>query len=567
MMVVSDMSPASVDMAIDSADMSAPDDMRAPSADMAPPAEDMAAPAPTACSETSSMTSGLVTTLAGDVQGLEEDNGAWAFKGIPFAKPPTGALRWRPPEPTGCFEQQPLPASDFGPKCPQLDRGGVTGDEDCLQLNVWAPSDYTAGTDLPVLFFIHGGGQIVGSASQTTIGMTHLYDGKLLAEQHDAVVVTAQYRLGALGFLATTALAGESGEDRSGNYAHMDQIAALEWVRDNISGFGGDPSRVMIFGESAGALNTCALVASPRASGLFHAALMQSAACTATPEATLRAEHDAAIAFFDECDAREDKLACLRELDAATIIETIPGSVSFGTARPDDGRGVRFGSVIDGHILTDDPLETIRSGAHNDVTFVVGSNADEMASDTLFPVTVGSTSEYEAYVRAATILYGADAPDRILAAYPADSYESPQDALEQLFTDAVFTCNARQTARVAAMASSSPVYRYFFSRRTTTRDGSESRAAHGIELLYVFGTLREIPFYTPPTEDAALSDAMMASWVALARDADPNDAELGVTWAPYTAEQDNYIDFGDEVTLGAGLRTSKCDLWDELNAR
>ena len=130
-----------------------------------------------------------------------------------------------------------------------------------------------------------------------------------------------------------------------------------------------------------------------------------------------------------------------------------------------------------------------------------------------------------------------------------------------------FITHARQTARVAAMASSSPVYRYFFSRRTTTRDGSESRAAHGIELLYVFGTLREIPFYTPPTEDAALSDAMMASWVALARDADPNDAELGVTWAPYTAEQDNYIDFGDEVTLGAGLRTSKCDLWDELNAR
>jgi para-nitrobenzyl esterase len=221
---------------------------------------------------------GLVATDRGYVMGTRDDE-VWTWKDIPFAAPPVGDLRFWPPQQAACWDGV-RDAAAFGPICPQVEVGQGSlreiGDEDCLTLNIWSPVDGDDGTRRPVLFFIHGGANILGSASAEVFTIP-IYRGSHLAERGDAVVVTIQYRLGPLGFLTLPELDAESHTGTSGNYAHMDQIAALEWVQRNIEAFGGDPDRVMVFGESAGAVNTCVMVASPLAEGLLHGALMLGA--------------------------------------------------------------------------------------------------------------------------------------------------------------------------------------------------------------------------------------------------------------------------------------------------
>lgn len=508
-------------------------------------------------------TPGLVATDRGYAIGVQ-DYGVWSWRGIPYAAPPVGDLRWRAPEPAECWGGAPR-FDTFGPKCPQLSITGpnsteAIGDEDCLTVNVWSPVEGNDGDARPVMVFIHGGANIVGSSSEPLLGQEgrYIYDGRHLAARGDAVVVTFNYRLGMLGFLSTPELDVESGRGASGNYGLMDQVAALRWVQTNISAFGGDPGRVMVFGESAGALNTCMMVATPLAEGLFHSALMQSGGCPDTPKAAIQATSSEA-AELAGCGDVEGQAACLRAVNALDLVEAAPGNVGVGpSANTSD---LSWGPNTDGYVLPQGPLDMIASGAHNDVPLVVGSNADEMASPALNRVTIEDEAQYISTVELVGAAFGDDAPDRILEVYPASDYPTPNDAWVQVLTDAWFTCSARSIARTVADAQQAPVYRYFYTHRPQTRDG-EGRATHGIELLYVFRTLEDIPFYYPPATDARVADTLMDAWLSFAATGSPKtDA---TDWPEYDRATDPVQILSDPPEATQDVRGVKCDLWDDL---
>ena len=493
---------------------------------------------------------GVVHTTSGAFSGVATAGGS-AWLGIPFAEPPVGDLRFRAPVPRACVPGV-TPADAFGPACPQLEAGAAIGEEDCLQLNVWAPED--AAGDLPVLVWVHGGGNVIGSTSARS-GDVAIYDGAALAERFGAVVVTTNYRLGALGFLAHEALGAESGAaGDSGAWGLRDQLLALGWVRDNIAAFGGNPGRVLLFGESAGAVDTCALVTSPLGAGLFDAALLQSGGCLATPLAEAEAS-GAAHATTLGCDTAVDIPACLRDLDVTALSGLSEDPIgAYGIP----GQG-GFGPVVDGVVLVQDPFDALVAGAQNDVPLVVGANSDETSQW----VPTLTDAEYEALVRGSVGRYAAD----VLALYPLTDFDTPREAWVAVTTDATFVCPARQIARAAAESQTSPVYRYFFSNAPNGASGAAYGAWHGLEILFVFQQLDAIVASTGYRADAgdyAVESAMGAAWVALAATGSPDADALPAAWPAYDPATDPYLDFGDPLAVGAGLRTARCDLWDEI---
>src|SRR5687768_8703879 len=287
-----------------------------------------------------------VMTTSGLVRGAP-DQATLAYKRVPFAAPPIGEHRYAPPQPPACAEGE-IDATALGPACPQLDDGTFVGDEDCLHVNIWAPAS-AASSPRPVMFWIHGGGNSIGSA------VYPIYDGRRLAEAGDVIVVSTNYRLGQLGFLAL-------GTEGAGVYGLLDQIAALAWVRDNISAFGGDPQNVTIFGESAGARNVCSLVASPAARGLFHRALMASGGCKALPTRA-RAEQVAADLAAEVGCTAGDVAACLRALPAETLVRALAPDVSALASSP-------FQPMIDGVVQAAQPQDVIAAGGHAHVPFI-----------------------------------------------------------------------------------------------------------------------------------------------------------------------------------------------------
>lgn len=492
----------------------------------------------------------MAVTEGGLVRGTRAGE-SFAFKGIPFAAPPTGELRWRPPSP-------PQPwfgardAAAFGPRCPQLDAADdVLGDEDCLTLNVWTPADYTPSSRFPVLFFVHGGGHVQGSAAEQVGSGEFLYDGANLAAGARAVVVAAQYRLGALGFVAIPALGGESPSGVAANFGLQDLVAALDWVGRNAAGFGGDPARVLVFGESAGAVETCMLVASPLAAGRFAAALMQSGACVASPRAAAEAVGTELVAAAG-CAWAADVPGCLRGLPVAAVVQAIPAHASVA------GRGSGFQPAVDGFVLPDLPESLLATGRHNRVPLVVGANSDETGRDA--PL-VASEAEYRAAVLA--LVGGSQVvADAILERYPVAEYGTPRKAYVALTSDVKFICTARRAARAAA-AGGSPVWRYFFTHALDNGGAvlHALGATHGLELAFVFDHL-EIAGYAPSPGERELAAAIVGSWGRLAVAGDP--AGPGVPWPPYDPLRDTFQQLEDPLSTGEGVRTAQCDFWDAL---
>jgi len=503
---------------------------------------------------------GRALTTSGPVQGKLE-GGVWSWLGIPYAQPPVGDLRWKAPVPVGCFDGV-LEASAFGPACPQQDlvSGLVFGEENCLQLNVWSPETAGPEAPVPVLFFIHGGGNSQGSSGRTLPGQHPLYNGFHLAKDRGVLVVTINYRLGPFGFLALPELSEESGQAASGNYGLMDQVLALTWVRDNIRQFGGDPDRVLLFGESAGAVDTCMLMASPLAAGLFSSALMQSAACSALTLEWAEPAYSEWVEKQTQCGAQgPDRLACLRAMDATALVQALPATVGLATmdfgASPSD-----YAPLVDGFVLPMLPEKAIAAGKHNAVPFAIGTNRDEY--DTLLAIPVATQEAYEDLVETTLGFLGQEVVDTVLAMYPVDAYDTPRAALVDLLSDSVFTCPARRVARLVAEHQSAPVVRYFFARRPQTPKGTKP-AGHGLELLYVFGTLNDIPLYFPPAEDKNLSAAIMGYWSRFAAAGDPN-GDGAVLWPTYDPKTDPYLLLDAVITSDTGLHTDACDFWDEL---
>lgn len=478
-----------------------------------------------------------------------------AFLGIPYAAPPTGSRRFRPPAAAACWDGV-RPATDYGPACPQQDflSGKPIGQEDCLSLNVWAPrSRPTGSTPLPVLFFIHGGANILGASNQQILG--NLYDGQDLAEKQGAVVVTVNYRIGALGFLAHPALTKESPKGSSGNYALLDQIAALTWVKENIAAFNGDPSRVLLFGESAGAFATCALIASPLAKGLFSAALMQSGACAA-PSLKERERRGQEIAKTLGCESAADVAACLRQSSIENLVAT-HGSISIPLGMPVDLDRVwdlNYGAAVDGYVLPDAPSRMIKAGRHNHVPLALGTNANEMELF-LQSGTPATCADYERMVRTAFVASASE----VLRLYPCGLF--PRYAMVDVLTDLFFTCPARRVARAAAASQTEPVYRYYF---THAGPGALSllRAAHAMELPFVFHSFLQIGVI-PNLAEEALSRGMQGYWARLAATGDPNRGGQPY-WERYAPGRDNVLVFDSLISSRAPIRSEQCRLWDSL---
>jgi para-nitrobenzyl esterase len=495
-----------------------------------------------------------VATTRGLVKGAQ-GNGLLSFLGIPFVTAPVGDLRWRPPVEHACWSGT-LMATSYGSECVQKNviTGAVEGNEDCLYLNVWTPG--IAGK-APVLFFVHGGANVLGSANQPVLGGNQ-YDGAALAMREHAVVVSANYRLGPLGFLAHPAL--EDGASASGNYAIYDQLAALRWVQRNIASFGGDPARVMLFGESAGAMNTCVLVATPLAKRLFASALMESGGCETVTKA---AAETSGVKFAElklGCFSHGDA-SCLRGLSANAIVAATDAfSLSpAAVANFDPSLGLA-GSLpwvanVDGALITDTPLATIAAGKHNHVPFAIGSNSEE-AGLFLASTTIATCQQYEMNIR---MMFGASADD-VIAHYPCSAYATPKAAEIDAATDLFFTCGTRRAARAAAAHQVAPVFRYYFSHRTSSILGSG--AFHSAEIPYVFDTFSAVGSL-PSAAETMLSQMMQDYWGNLAGDGTPG-ATAGVAWPVYMPLVETTLVLDTPASTKTQLKSVNCDFWDQL---
>lgn len=504
---------------------------------------------------------GVVRTTSGPFEG-ELAGETYAFRGMPFAQPPVGEARFRGPTPATCQDAL-RPAKAFGAKCVQWEDGKIIGAEDCLTLNVWTPKAYvanpTAGEGRAVMVFVHGGAHVTGSASDELSGGALLYEGRALAESTGAVVVTIQYRLGAFGFLAHPALAARDEHQSSGNYGMLDQIEALRWVQANAAAFGGDPAKVLLFGESAGAVSACRLLVSPLAKGLFQRVLLESGPCSATPKA--KAE-DIGTKAATAAGCSGDVAPCLRAATVEAIMAGVPKEVDLT-----DPKTLAFDGVVDGWAVPDQPLAIIGRKEHHHVPVILGTNAQEMGSSIgLVPTATDYTDKVTALL---TPIGGWTLVESALQEYPVDAYPSPRAALVALATDAAFGCPARKAARALAAAQDEPVYRYLFDHvaEAAPLTLKAAGAFHGSELIFLFGGF---PVgYTPTGGDQAVGALMRGYWSRLAISGDPNRTAEGspsgaLEWPRYTGA-DPLLRLAKTPDTSTGYRTSECDFWDGVS--
>lgn len=452
---------------------------------------------------------GQVKVTGGWIQG-EVTEDMCVYKGIPFAAPPVGDLRWKAPQPVipwdGIRE-----AKEFGPGPVQgFSFPGSNNGEDCLYLNLWSPAK-SPKDKLPVLVWIYGGGFSMGSSSQ--------YDGRPLAEK-GVILVTINYRVGQLGYFVYPELSAEDPHHVSGNYGILDQIAALQWVQDNIAAFGGDPKNVTIFGESAGGISVSMLCASPLAKGLFQRAISQSGGSFGPVRRhsypgenmkTLAMAEQDGVKYAEGLGAHS--LAELRAMDAGAFARQM---VVTGGAWP----------IVDGYVIPDDQYRMYEAGNFNDVDVLIGYNSDEGAS-------FGATKDPVEHIKATEERYGPYAED-LLEAYPLDGSAVVPKSARDLGRDASFGWHTWSWARLQSEKGKANVYMYYFDQHPDYPEGSPqygNGSPHGQDVDYVFKSLRR---ETVPT-DYALSDMMATYWTNFAKTGDPNGEGLP-EWPRFTKD-------------------------------
>ncbi len=468
-----------------------------------------------------------VQTPAGAVEGVAQTSPggpAHAFLGIPYAAPPVGDLRWKPPMPAPAWKGV-RPATSFGPRCEQLALyddmyfrdPGVS--EDCLTLNIWTPASVKPGDRLPVMFWIYGGGFVTGSTSEWRQDGAHL-------STKGVIVVSFNYRMGIFGFFTHPELAAESPQHAAGNYGLLDAVAALKWVQANISAFGGDPANVTIFGESAGSFAVSALMASPLGHGLFAHAIGESGGALGGP--TLRFEPAAAReekdAEFARTVLQADSLAALRALPADQLLAS--------TAKP----GGHFGPDVDGLFLPESPAAIFAAHKQNDVPMMAGWNHDEGGNGkaaTVVTPTGGSSAAPAAdapsdLVRLHEVAekdFGARAAE-FLAAFPATTDAEALTRLQQYATDKFIAFGTWKWMEAQTATGSAPVYRYRFDLVPPPDPARPTRYGvfHSDDIEYVFGVLDSRKGIAWRPEDYAMSEQMMTYWTNFARTGNPNGA-------------------------------------------
>ncbi len=518
---------------------------------------------------------GVVDTDTGRVAGVLR-SGVWSFSGIPYAAPPTGRRRFRPPigpEPWSGVRQ----CDAFGPIAPQPPPVGglsMTGepeeqDEGCLTLNVWTPALDDARR--PVLVWIHGGGFTSGS------GAGALYRSGLLARDADAVVVTFNYRLGALGFLAHPALADDvAGEPWRGgpawrgwgNWGLADQVAVLAWVRDNVVGFGGDPGNVTVFGESAGGMSVSALLAVPEARGLFHRAVVQSGPPYVhdVPTAVERAERVAAAAGLP--------------LERSTLLDApvdalVAATTEVGTGlRPGEGIPLALLPVVDGGLLVDRPEDAVAAGSAAGVPLLVGTNRDESAFFAVGNATLQAIDDAGVVRWATAVLGSPDAADATVAAYRLARERrreptSPLDLWVALASDVVFRLPSVRLADAHAREADerTGTFVYYFTWASPLLGGALG-ACHALEIPFVFGTVANpaVQLFTGGGDDALeLSGAMRRAWGTFARGGTPDPG--GPAWPRWSpAGRPNMVLGPWDDDPGSLWRPVDCPRAEELAA-
>jgi para-nitrobenzyl esterase len=480
-----------------------------------------------------------VGVTGGQLRGAALPHGA-VFKGIPFAAPPVGDLRWREPQPvkpwTGVRD-----ATMFSPRCVQ---SGADVSEDCLYLNVWTP-EWPSKSRKPVMLWIHGGGNFAGSGSEAN------FDGESLAKR-GVVLVSANYRLGAFGFFAHPELTAESPHHASGNYGLMDQVAAMKWVRDNVARFGGDPRNVTIFGESAGGLDINVLMTSPLAKGLYARLIGESGPVVAPPSLAEGEKKGLNVAAI----LKAGSIQALRAISAQDLQKATGQGLQF--------LGPLLGVVVDGWVVPRPPFQVFEAGQEHRIDLLLGSNAREL-SRPFFPVAglkEGIESEFGPLAAKALEVYGVanggePASDPVLGS-----------AMAQWATDSQFRCGT-VAELVWHSRAGNRSYQFQFSRVPPGREGVG--AAHGSEIPYVFGTLSaagraaNAPKYD--SKDSAVSDQMQQYWTNFAKTGNPNGGSLR-QWPKFDPAARAYIELTAEGPIAReGLRRAACDLFLENVSR
>lgn len=477
---------------------------------------------------------GIVQLDSGPIAG-EVDNEIQVFRGIPYAMPPVGSLRWKPPQPPQAWTSV-RQCHQFGPSCPQPKESSSTVyNEDCLYLNVWAP-EIRHQAKLPVMVWIHGGAFNFGGASLPE------YEGKNLAAQ-GVVVVTINYRLGPLGFFAHPLLNEESGKGVSGNYGLLDQIAALQWVQRNIAAFNGDSAQVTIFGQSAGSRSVSLLLLSPLSQGLFKGAIAESGGPIIGSEflsPSFNGDKKNVERMGQElaqrlgCAQADDVLAALRVQPAEEIVK----AAACSTGLFDDG--LFFAPVFDGWVLPENPHRALREGHIQAVPVITGSTGNEGA---LYLTQESSLTRlhYQKYFDSRFGEFSTQA----MQVFTALTQEEIGPAIDKVITVGANAYPARLTAQAIEQKGSN-AYLYHFTRIPKTALASKAGAHHGVELAYVFGNMKKEDCYNEV--DQRLSQYMMRYWVNFAKTGNPNGEGLP-KWPLYKAAEDLTLDLGDPIIV------------------
>ena len=501
----------------------------------------------------------LVTTASGAVQGTDA-GASCAFLGIPYAAPPINSLRWRPPQPAAPWATT-LPVTSPPPNCPNVNNGPPQGNEDCLKMNIWV-RDPLPTTPAPVIVWLHTGGFVAASANFAG------HNGRRLVEETGVIVVAPNYRVGPLGFLAHPALSAEDpNHPTSGNYGLLDQRLAMQWVRDNIAAFGGDPNNVTIAGTSAGGDSTGLHLVLPGSGGLFHRAIIQSGTPSVRwPELTESLAQGNTFATAIGCLDPATVVTCMR----GKIFQQVLTAMPLGSQEVVERAGRAYWlPTVDGVELPAQPRILFETGQFHQVPTMVGATRDEGAGNFLirsFPSGV-TLAQYESWVATE---FGPDAA-AVLGQYPASDYALPTDALARIVGDGQFVCECRRLARAF---SSVHVPLYVFSYEYEIDDLAQDRVIHGVEANILFRNDYVPPqFLSHPLNafDNALHAQMAGYWTRFAATGNPNmDDDSVVHWQTFRHPPgagrgaDRYLVLDAVIRSDKRLRESACDFWEPL---